>query len=245
MDTRKGNVLSPFQFGTHTFKIILIAALLSLCMLVMNQIKHSHYFPIKKVRVYGVSHLSNAEVQRTLIPLVNRNYFNINVKNIRDQILQLPWVSDLNVRRVWPDEVEITIFEKIALAYWNNLYLVSEKGEIFAPNESSYPSNLPKFVGPNGVQMEMIKYFLEINRILIPLHAKISCLEMTPYATWKLILDNGIMVQVGNKDIFLRLNQFVKVYPKIVKNHLGMGVASVDLRYPNGMAVRWKKPIKV
>ena len=55
-----------------------------------------------------------------------------------------------------------------------------------------------------------------MNRLLTPLHAKISYLELTPYLTWKLTLDNGITLQIGHKDILTRLNHFVKVYPKIM-----------------------------
>lgn len=245
MDTRKGNELhGPFQYGAQTFKVIVLATLVISCVFAINQFKNSHYFPIKKVRVYGVNHLNNTEVQQELTPLVNRNFFNINVDNIRNHLLQMPWVSDLNVRRVWPDEVEITIFEKGALARWNDTHLLSEDGEVFSPSLASYPHNLPKFIGPDGMQMEMIKYFNEINRLLMPLHAKISYLELTPYSTWKLALDNGITLQIGHKDILLRLSQFVRVYPKIVRNHLGIDVDYVDLRYPNGMAVRWKKAIR-
>jgi cell division protein FtsQ len=87
--------------------------------------------------------------------------------------------------------------------------------------------------------MFMLKYFNDINRLFAPLHAKISYLELTPYLTWKLRLNNGITMQMGHKDILTRLGHFVKVYPKIVGAR-AIDVDYIDLRYPNGLAVRWK-----
>lgn len=245
MDTRKGSEFNiPFQYGAQMFKLMLTAFLAISCVFLLNSFKNSHYFPIKKVRVYGVNHLDSKMIQESITPLVNRNFFNVNVDTIRNQLLILPWVADLNVRRVWPDEVEITIYEKNVLARWNDTQLLSDKGDIFTTADATNLTNLPKFSGPYGMQSEMIKNFFEANRLLIPLHAKISHLELTPYSTWKITLDNGINLQIGQQELLTRLDQFVRVYPKIVRNHAGIGVDYVDLRYPNGMAVRWKKPIK-
>jgi cell division protein FtsQ len=85
----------------------------------------------------------------------------------------------------------------------------------------------------------MLQHFKDINRLLQPLHVRILTLELTPYFTWKLRLDNGMMLQLGHKDILTRLAHFVKVYPKIVGSRVA-DIEYVDLRYPNGVAVRWK-----
>jgi len=125
------------------------------------------------------------------------------------------------------------------IARWNKQGLLSGTGEIFLPQEQNYSETLPILVGPDGKQMMMLGYFNEINRLLQPLHVKISSLELTSYLSWKLILENGIVLQMGHKDVLTRLNHFVKVYPKIIGDH-AVDVDYIDLRYPNGIAVRWK-----
>lgn len=64
-------------------------------------------------------------------------------------------------------------------------------------------------------------------------------LELTPGQTWRLTLDNGIKLRVGHKDVLTRLADFVKVYTKIIRDR-EHDVDYVDLRYGNGLAVRWK-----
>lgn len=243
MEPRKGkNKKSIFHVFLQVFKFTLIGIIILSGIYFFNQVSLSPNFPIKSVKVYGANHIEHAEVQNLLVPLVNKGFFNVNVEYIRERLLALPWVADIFVKREWPDKIEIKIVEKNPIANWNDESLLSANGEVFTPDAKTYPKHVPKFNGPTGHQIVMIKYFVDINRMLLPLHVKISYLELTPYFTWKLTLDNGISLQLGHKDILTRLDQFVKVYPKIVGNRAS-DVESIDLRYPNGMAVRWKQPI--
>lgn len=222
-------------------KITLIGVVVLSGVYFINQVYSSPNFPINTVKVYGANHIEHEEVQNLLVPLVNKGFFNVNVEFIRERLLSLPWVADIFVKKEWPDKLEVSIEEKKPVANWNDESLLSENGEVFSPDIKTYPKQVPKFNGPTGHQMVMLKYFADINHKLAELHVKISYLELTPYFTWKLTLDNGISLQLGHKDILTRLDHFVKVYPKIVGNRAG-DVESIDLRYPNGMAVHWKEP---
>ena len=214
----------------------------------LNQIHSSHsshYFPIKKVRIYGMKWTNQEEVKSILSPLVNQGFFALNVENIRDRLLQIPWLSDLYVRRIWPDQVEITMIERHPIAYWNEDSLLSDMGEIFTPQfNSNIPISLPKLAGPSGQHIYLMQNYKNMDRILSPLHVKISYLELTPDFTWKLVLDNGMVMHLGQTDGLVRLNHFVKVYSKIVGTKAA-NVDYVDLRYSNGVAVRWKKTVMV
>lgn len=237
MDVRK--LHHPLRYIMQTAKVSLLGILLLTIIFALNHFKLSQYFPIKSVRIYGIQRLDQKEVEELLVPLVNRGFFSVNVDHIRDRLRQLPWVANIFVRRNWPDQIEITIIEKNAIAQWNTGALLSQTGELFVPKANTYPTDLPRFVGPEGQQIVMLQYFNEINRVLMPIGVKISYLELSPYYIWKLKLQNGITLHVGHKDILTRLDHFVKVYPKIVGNR-ATAVDYVDLRYANGMAVRWR-----
>lgn len=235
--------MERIHYVTQTFKIGLLGALILSFIFSVSHLHLSRYFPIQTVRVYGINHLDQREVQSMIAPLVDHGFFATNVEYIRDRMLQMPWVSDIFVRRNWPDQVNITVVEQNPIAQWNNQGLLSGNGVIFTPSRETYPRQLPHFVGPDGKHILMLEYANQMNRLLMPLHAKISYLEMTPYLTWKLILDNGVTIQIGHKDILTRLEHFVRVYSKVVGSRAAE-VDSIDLRYSNGVAVRWKTPVK-
>ena len=85
----------------------------------------------------------------------------------------------------------------------------------------------------------MMEYYAKIASILSPLHFKIARLEETPYQSWSMTTDSGVKVNIGHKDILTRIDHFVKVYSKIVGTRTA-DVSYIDLRYPNGLAVKWK-----
>jgi cell division protein FtsQ len=230
MNTRKGNALGYYMKYALRHSLFITAMMILLATIYLfNDVTIANYFPIRTVSVIGLNHIEKEEIRQTLVPLVSRGFFSVNVDFIRDRLQQLPWVSDINVRRSWPDRVEVTVVEKTVAARWNKSSLLSTEGHLFNPKESTTPEGLAV----------MLKYFVNINRILGPLHAKISYLELTPYFTWKLKLDNGMTLKIGHNDILTRLTHFVKVYPKIVGER-APDVDYIDLRYSNGMAVKWR-----
>jgi cell division protein FtsQ len=173
------------------------------------------------------------------MPLVSKGFFAVEVEFVKERILQLPWVADVSVRRVWPDQVIVVVTERDPIAFWNETSLLSSSGEIFSPKENTFPTGLPHFSGPDGEQIHMLEFYSKIDHTLRPLHLKITQLELTPYLSWNMMFAGGMKVHLGYKDVLTRINHFVKVYPKIVGERAA-DVDYIDLRYPNGLAVRWK-----
>lgn len=220
--------------------------------LLLNKLKSANFFPIKTIRVQGAYRLTDQDIRNSVLPEIEQGFFGINIGAVSDRLSQLPWVAHSFVRKEWPDKLNVIIDEKKPIAIWNGHSLLSEHGEIFSPGQID-PFNpgrvfagdlerLPRVVAPNGAQIQMIQYFNAIDRLLHPLQAKISLLELTSDSTWKLILTNGIIFYLGQQDILTRLNHFVKVYPKIIGDH-AVDVEYVDLRYSNGVAMKWKTTI--
>jgi len=57
---------------------------------------------------------------------------------------------------------------------------------------------------------------------------------------WQMTLNNGMNLQIGEHQPLTRLQRFVTVYPKVFATSK-KAAKNIDLRYPNGMAVRWGK----
>lgn len=231
---------SNFQIPwKQVVKATLFVLLLAISYLSVNKLKETNEFPIHDVKIYGAKHLNSRETQQMLLPLVSKGFFAVEVDLIKEQLLQRPWVADVSVRRVWPDQVVIAISERKPLARWNENSLLSATGEVFNPAVESFPADLPHFIAPEGQQMSVLEFYSEINNLLNPLHLKIKRLALSPYLSWDLEFENGMKVRLGYKDVLTRVSHFVKVYSKIVGERAG-DVDYVDLRYPNGLAVRWK-----
>lgn len=230
--------MSDFIFSWSFMKWNALIILFCIFVFSLNKVKETRYFPVNTVKIYGVEHVDRQEIQHLVRPLVSNGFFAVDVSIVKERLLQLPWVAEAAVRRVWPDQIIVQLIEQHPLARWNESSLLSTRGELFVP-QGGYPLALPTLVGPEGQQMVVMDYLLKINAVLLPLHIKVARLELTSYDTWNLTLDNGIKLILGQKDILTRLDHFVKVYARVVGSHAS-DVESVDLRYSNGLAVRWK-----
>ena len=222
--------------------IIFITLFVIAGILYATELKGVLRFPIKEVKVIGARHIDHDEVQRILSPFVNKGFFGVEVEAIKDKILQISWVSTASVRRIWPNEVWVTIVEKNPLARWNQNSLLSTAGDLFTPESGVGSTNLPQFSGPEGKQIYMMQYYHRLNSLLSPLHFKVARLELTPTHLWNVTLNNGMKLTIDHKDFLTRFSHFVKVYPKIVGDRAA-DIEYIDLRYSNGMAVRWKTVI--
>ena len=61
--------------------------------------------------------------------------------------------------------------------------------------------------------------------------------QLTPRRAWQVKLDSGPTLELGRHDIEARLAQFVAVHARTVGT-LNRHIDYIDLRYPNGFAVR-------
>jgi cell division protein FtsQ len=235
--TRKGHNETLSFYSKNILKLLVFIVFLITLHLLYSKFKT--YFPIKSVSVYGAQHMDRESMQQAVMPLVNKGFFAVDVDSIKDRLLQSPWVSSVVVQRTWPNKVLITIVERSATARWNNSSLLSDNGEIFNPEASSYPEGIPQLIGAEGQQLEVLQHYKKLNRLLSILHFKIARLELTPEHAWSVALDNGMKLNIGYKDVLTRMSHFVKVYPKIIGNK-NAEVDTIDLRYSNGLAVKWK-----
>lgn len=230
---------NPLAFyGKVGRKLVFFLALIGTLFFLVNQYPSEKHFPITAVKVFGIKNMDQNELKRILFPLVNKGFFSTDVEAIKDRLLQSPWVSHAVVQRKWPNQVSIVLTERHPVARWKNS-LLSAEGELFSPTNKTYPSGLPQLLGPNGQQLRVFQYYKNLSAMLRPLHNKITRLELTPELSWNVVFENGMKLGVDHKDILTRINHFVKVYPKIVGSRVAE-VEYIDLRYSNGLAVRWK-----
>ncbi|MDP1659140.1 MAG: cell division protein FtsQ/DivIB, partial [Methylotenera sp.] len=65
----------------------------------------------------------------------------------------------------------------------------------------------------------------------------IANLALTPRRAWQITTTEGMVVELGRVEMQRRLDKFVSAYGSTIAG-LNMKVTYVDLRYPNGFAVR-------
>ncbi len=191
-------------------------------------------FPLREVRITtGLAHVTPEQIEATVKQEVKGNFFTLDLPRARSGFEKLPWVRNVNVRRQWPDRLDVELEEHVPLGRWSADALVNTYGELFA---AAYDASLPSFVGPPGSAKEIAIQYAYFRRSLATLGMTPVQVQVSPRRAWQVKLSSGVTLQLGRENVESRLDRFVAIFERTV-GRLQRRINYVDLRYANGFAV--------
>jgi cell division protein FtsQ len=219
----------------------------------------SPLFLLRTIRIEGeLAHVSRAEVVKALDGRLAGTFFNMDLDAVRVLFETIPWVRRAQVRRVWPDRLEVHMEEHVPIARWGQAgenRMVNAFGEVFsvphgpAADGGRALTALPQLAGPAGTAPEVLRRYGAFAEALAPLQLRLESVMLSPRYSWQLKLSNGLAVQLGRdwsdksgeggEGVEARLARFVAVYPRALASlSPARRLNYVDLRYSNGFALR-------
>ena len=192
------------------------------------------WFDLRQIKVNGARHVTREQVNLVVYQHLRGNFFSADLDSARAAFTKLPWVRSASVRRRWPDALEVTLEEHKPLARCGDEGLLNTYGEVF---QAATGQNLPLLSGPPGSAQEVARRYADFSRILLPLHHRPVEVDLSARRAWSIRLDDGMDIALGREHMDQRLGSFVELYPRTLAN-VATPVTYVDLRYPNGFAVR-------
>lgn len=251
---------NPRLLNTAANLLIGLAALL-FAYAGLQLLLRSPLFPLKEIVVRGdLKNVDATEIENAADG-VGGNFFAADLASVRARLEQVSWVRRVDLRRVWPDRIEVRLEEHVAFARWGQVVgdpqsrgLVNTVGEPFsAPLDEGRAARLPLLAGPAGSEGELARRYRRFAELLAPLGEIPDRVVLTPRYAWQLRLAGGengsLNLELGRdgaEPVERRLARFVAAYPESLGRLPRRAAAEsrfVDLRYPNGFALRvdgWK-----
>lgn len=207
-------------------------------------------YPLREVIVVSdAPHVSRAQIEHVARTALAGNLLGMNLDAARAAFGKLPWVRRVELRRRWPDALELAIEEHVAVARWSRPdssgdgRLVNSFGEVFAV--ATVPDALPAFDGPEGAAAAMLERYRDFDGRLAAIRRKPVALTLTARAAWQVRLDDGVVIDLGRDQPKLplaeRMDRFVGHYAA-ARDKANVAVAAADMRYPNGFVLRVGTP---
>ncbi len=181
-------------------------------------------------------HVKKNVLDQHITPYVNKNFVTMDAEHLQHELRDLPWVKKIQLRRVWPNTLVVTVVEQQALGKWRSKGALNPDGEIFKAEAESIPADLPEFIGPPDMAKSMVTHYHQFQTLLAKEKLKIIAVKVNPRHAWEIQLEGGTVIKLGQSQHQDRLALVVKAWPSLTKNGTKT-LHSVDARYTNGIAV--------
>lgn len=198
-------------------------------------------WPYRQLVSHGAfQHVSEQQVKQLAQPLLKRGYFGADLASVKAALEALPWVEQVEVRKSWPDLLDISVFEREPVARWNKEHLLSRKGDVFTVPADQLPPGLPDLHGPDARASEVLASYRETSETLRSAGLLVTAVAMSERGSWRFWLANGGELRLGDDPDLARqhLQRFVSVFRELPGADPAR-LKSVDLRYANGFSVAW------
>lgn len=240
-DVRTMNAITRLMLGVFVFALAYAG---------YRWVARQPMFELRRIHVQGIDgkplrYVDVATVRSSALPRIRGNFFTVDLAAARSAFETVPWVKHASVRREWPNRLVVMVDEYVALGTWGSQEgrLVSVDGLLFTANlaEAEEEGTLPVLEGPDDSARDVAQRFTDLREWLAPLELTPRELSLSTRYAWTARLENGIELNLGRvsarTDMKARIDRLASVYPQLAQALPGR-IEAIDLRYPNGMALK-------
>jgi cell division protein FtsQ len=194
-------------------------------------------FAINNVKVSGNAETSEIDILEKIGLDGTTSLMALDAAATRDALKTLPWILDAEVRKVYPDTIEIKLKEKVAFGIWQHgqdLSLIEKSGKVIANLRDNKFAHLPLFVGRDagtGAE-EIMRDFDQWPAV----KTRVKAFMRVAGRRWDLKLDNGVIIKLpehGMERAMAELAEFNKEQQVLERD-----ILAVDFRLEDRMTVQ-------
>lgn len=192
---------------------------------------------LEQVTISGISQIREAEVLGAagLNNKVSLAFLDVN--EVRERLERVPMIQSASVRKLYPNELVITLTEREPHAIWQlngELFVIASDGTVIDLMQDERFVDLPLVVGDRANLRN--KDYLALLEAAGPLKNRIRAGTLVAGRRWTLKMDNGMDVrlpEIGAADALARLVKLEREQKILEKD-----VLAIDLRMADRVVVR-------
>jgi len=195
--------------------------------------------PIESITIDGpFQRVTALQIEAAVSAQLADGFLSADLGEMQKRIARLAWIDRASVSRRWPATIEIQVSEQVPAARWGDDGLLNTRGELFVTDARHVPAELPILHGPADRSAEVARTYLELRDRLVPMGLDLRQVNMDARGAWMFLLQNGVKVRLGRRDVEDRLDLFLDVVANFVSSREA-DVSFVDMRYSNGFTIGW------
>ena len=193
--------------------------------------------PVRQILVSGKLDSRYREAVRdTVAERIDGGLLALDLRSLRAELEQLPWIYRATLRREYPGTLKIHVIEQLPIARWGETAFLNHEARVVEVADEQRWQSLPLIRGPEGSRVRLMNRYQRLLDLLRPLELSLSSLEEDAFGQLTAQLDNGLLLRLGSRDFASRIERFLMLWRRELRDE-GARVVSVDMRYAGGAAV--------
>lgn len=206
---------------------------------VLNGWFASERWPLRQLRLTADYQRVDADAVRAAVtPHLTGGFFAVSLEDIHAAVIAIDWVAEAEVRKQFPDRIEISIREHVPVAQWGEDKLLSNAGRIFPLPAAGSPEGLPVFEADERRVADVVRVHDMAADAFTTQGLRVELVRLSARGSWSFRLDGGAVVMAGRGDPERRVQRFAPLLAELLR-HEQRPLVRADLRYSNGFALRW------
>ena len=196
--------------------------------------------PLSKIMVGGnFNHLEEQELAELVNMEIDGGFLSMNLNQLRQELQSHPWIHQVSVRREWPSTLKVEVIEEVPIARWGKKGFLNRLGDQLSLPENSNLKSLPVLEADFGSSQDMIAQYLLLAELLAPTDLRLTELQRDAVGAWQIETAAGVRIVLGRDQIIEKIRRLIVVWGSGLDVQLN-NIGTIDLRYPNGLAVSWR-----
>ena len=209
--------------------IIIIFFLLSLILYISD----SFIYPIEEVEITSTTPNYDIEKIKDIVASIQgKDLLSLDLNDIKRSIRSDDWIRDVEIKKSFPDTLEIIIIPQQPFAIYNSKIMTMDGSVIGAP---SLPLDLPIIIDHTNDSLSSMNTMILTDKLLQKIDLDIKKVEIHDslvkvFTSTNMLISDRVNYEVNLNRLVISFQDLRKLFKREIK--------SIDMRYSNGFAIK-------
>lgn len=194
-------------------------------------------FSVASIEIRGLSEADSTEISDRIDVTQTSSLLMVDAEKARERIAEIPWISDVSVKKLYPNRIVVNLSERLPFALWQDdgkVKVVDRAGAVMSDVLETRNAGLPLVVGVGA--NTRVEEAVGLMNSAPSIRAKFRAAVLVAERRWNLITVDGIEILLPEEHPEVALARVAQLQE--TKKLLDRDLVVVDMRVPDRLFVR-------
>jgi len=193
----------------------------------------SFVYPIEEIEITSTtSNYDNKKIDDIVASIQGQDLLSLDISDIKRSIRSDDWIRDVEIKKSFPDTLEIIIISQKPFAIYNAKIMMIDGTIIESP---SLPLDLPIIIDYTNDSVNSMNIMILTDKLLQKIDLDIKQVEIhnsliKVFTSTNILISDRVNYEVNLNRLVLTFQDLKKLFKREIK--------SIDMRYSNGFAIK-------